>query len=301
MIGIALGLLRPQPLPETVAAFLELRAEHPLAAAELHLETQLYPAAMRLEVSGDHLQVRQLRRKVEILGVHLPFMAMDPLSPSPTARLEAHQRLRNCLLAAARLEADYAVCHCRSGHDHNTTPTGDTAKLWQPLVDDLAEQAEKCGISFCLENADSLRRPAEIQSLIAACPSAVGSCLDVGHLYERIYPPQTWRRRALYYFDRYAPRPFAIRTGLPLEKWGEWPQVLCAMRPSPTCIHLHNHNGRSAHQLLSRGAIDLRPLGVLSDLIQNIPLIIESDYRLYDLAAVKKDIRMLEEMITNGR
>ena len=300
LIGMALGVFRAQPLAESIGSFIDLQKEFPLTACEVHLESSLYSSALRIDNQKDLQQMAVLRQQVKILGIHLPFMDFNPISPSPQQRDEARSRLHRSIRLAARVKADYIVFHGRGDHPGITPDEFYRKKaLWQPVIDELAELSRQAGPVFCLENADDIRDPDEVMRLIHDSPHPVGFCLDVGHLFERVYPAAKWRRRAMFYNDHFSPVPFLWPANLPIAKYGNWPALVRSAKSQLSCIHLHNHNGRMAHQLLSNGHIDLQPLADLRSLLKEIPLVIESDYREKNIAAVKADLSFLEGILSN--
>jgi len=289
-LGIQLGMLSGTGIEEALDVFERLRAFAGLTACEIHLEASLYNAFWPWEDKALPVGLK-LRSTLPVLGVHLPFIDLYPVSPNPRVARYSLAVLKESLSYAAGIHADYVVMHARSGV---TVGTG-TAAVWKRTVEELAQMAAESGAKFCLENADDLPL-AELRS-IADESDNIYACLDVGHLFERIYPTSFPWRQALILNDRFSPLPFNLTYGLPVGKPGHWEESALPLLKRIGVIHLHNHDGRKAHLPLRRGKVDLGRLRFLSAAAGDTPLIVEADYRSTGYAAIENDFVYLKEII----
>lgn len=285
--GLQLGTFRRGSCEETITAFLALQDEYRLESCEVHLEASLYEAACWPWDTNARSSIKdRLRPSVSKLGVHLPFFELNPISSNPRVADMSMDLMKESIAFADRVGADYVVFHARG----SILPSRAAWELWARAIDDLAGRAEGLGLQFYLENADDLRNLETMFRIMRTIPQ-VKACLDIGHLYERIYPGASWMRRALMLNDILSPSPFIIKRGLPAAK--DWTDILATFGDSIRCLHIHNHNGKTAHQPLRKGKIDLRPLRGLSSRLEGIPLIIEADYRNEPIQTVRDDLLWL--------
>ena len=252
------------------------------------MEASLYQAACWPWDDNGLNAVRALRDRVETLGVHLPFMDLNPISANPGMRdmsLDMHHR---ALDFAAEAGADYAVLHARGVR---CSPQGDRtgAPLWEEALRKLLQHANGRGLIFCLENADDLRPLADVRTLLDRI-DGLHLCLDIGHLHERLYPLPFEQRFLLSLNDRFHPRPFRWKKRLPMNPYPDWPEACRDFGDRLACIHLHNHDGREAHRPLRQGKIDMTGLRHLRKMPSPVPIIIESDYRHLSEQAIGDDI-----------
>lgn len=277
MIGLQTALLPAADWRDGLDLFAALAREFDLRACELHLDVDHYAAACPAsDAAADEIATR-LRPGVARLGVHLPFARLAGGIPAPLA---------GGLAFAARVGADAAILHLR----------GDprAAEDWAVLVAPLAAQARALGVPLCLENADDARGIALVRAVAAAVDARI--CLDVGHLYERLYPPRGLRRKLLVANDRFSPRPFACPARLPAGARG-WAGALSDAGGRLAWAHLHDHDGRRAHRSLGAGRIDWRSLAARRGLLPSVPLILETDHREGDRDTVRADLRRLKELL----
>ena len=297
LFGLQIGLFRRECWRKAVRAFLAIQEDLPLQACELHLEAALYEAAIWPSEEGARGQIlAALRPAVRRLGVHLPFIDIVPLSPNPRIARASIDVLEDSIRFAASLDADYVVFHARTGSASPALAQPDDSK-WLEVIEGLASKACEEKLTFCLENADDLRQPDRIRRILDAQRGNVKFCLDIGHLYERVYPQSRLPKGMLIFNDMLSPVPFAWKRGLPVATMGSWAAVLASFREDLYCLHLHNHDGKSAHRPLRRGKIDLSPLRDFREGLGDIPLILEADYRDEDIQLIRDDVSYLEELL----
>jgi endonuclease IV len=258
-IGLQTAML-PDSYPAALAHFNELQKQFSFSSAELQLESSLYAAHVTLP--------HDIVPEVEILGVHLPFMDLDPFSSRMEKCRNSRHILFNAIQAASEINADYVVFHARA------PKTVNLGTLWAPFLSELAEKSQESGMTFCLENADDLYDIGQIHPILHELPK-IKLCLDIGHLYEHTFN----------LFTRYLPLFYDKRLVNALKE----------LNKHIKCMHIHNHNGFYSHQLLTRGKIDFRPIREIQSM--DIPLIIESDYRREQAKTIEYDIRFLRELI----
>jgi len=295
LIGLQICLLRKGPFHQAVEMFSLLREEFQLGACEVHLDAAFYESACRTWSVEDAATIFSLSEDVADLGLHLPFLDINPLSRNPRIRSASMDVMEESFSFAQRAGAGYVVFHARGAASY-PAPEADL-EGWRDVVAELAGMAGRYGLDFCLENADDLKEPASAGRVLEGSKEA-RFCLDVGHLFERRCPASSWLSRLILLNDRFSPVPFAWREGLPLASGG-WADVLEAFRDRTRCIHIHNHDGMRAHRPLLKGKIDLRPLRGLSGLSEDLPVIIEADYTEEGIDTVRADLAYLLELI-NG-
>jgi sugar phosphate isomerase/epimerase len=258
-LGVQIGML-PGQYEQALDQFTILQEQYSLSSAELQLEPSIYNAYFT--PGKDRVP------HADTLGVHLPFMGLDPISEKPALCKKSLETFYHSIRAAADCGAAYVVFHAR------TQSSVQQASGWTRVLADLVEKSEEAGILFCLENADSLYDTAQIHHILHELPE-VRLCLDIGHLYEHTFNLLT----------RYLPLFGDRRLARELENLSD----------HLSCIHIHNHDGFYAHQTLAAGKIDFSPLFKYQSM--DIPLILESDYRKISPKILSRDIHYLKGMI----
>jgi sugar phosphate isomerase/epimerase len=258
-LGVQIGML-PGHYGQALEQFTNQQEQFSLPVAELQLESSIYDAYFT--PGKDRLP------HADTIGVHLPFMGLDPVSEKPDIRKKSLEIFDHSIRTAADCGAAYVVFHAR------TLSSERKESEWTMVLADLALTSEDAGIRFCLENADSLYNIPRIHQILHKLP-AVHLCLDIGHLYEHTFNLLT----------RYLSLSGDTRLARELENLSD----------HVSCIHIHNHNGFYAHQTLEAGKIDFSPLKKYRSL--DIPLILESDYRNVPPDTLMHDIRFLMDVI----
>lgn len=290
MIGISLAYLPVNSFHEAVELFFRLQAEQGLEICEIHLERGQFAAAYNPADSLAASKLVRLRKCVVKLGFHLPYLDLNPLSQNPDIAEFAMGILLHGIDVAADAGADYLVFHARGGRIRQSLT--EKQQSWETVVDQLTEHATKKKMVLCFENADDFRSVADM-SRLADSIAGLKFCLDLGHLFERMELTASWRRILARSWDRLLPWMALGGDGLPFYEAGGMQGCLQYLHSNLYCMHVHNHNGRLAHQPLTAGKIDLHQmLGVVPD---SIPLVLEADYRLGDVTAVVADIHLLKE------
>lgn len=295
MIGLSLGMLDCPDLQTAADIFRRLQERFPLGACEIQGETTLFPSALAPWDPDSVAVGRQVRKCVSKLGLHLPFIDLNPVSGHPRIAGMSLDVLEQALDAAAEIEADFVVFHGRG--QRYSGEWKDERPAWGEVLSLLGRMARERSLIFCLENADDLRRLSVVNELAGA--AGVGICLDTGHLYERIYDDSAWglaRRAAARLQDILSPRPFLLKTHLPAAELGDIDDLAGFMGEKVACLHLHNHDGRRAHRPLREGTVPWRRLANHPRFPQGIPLILEADYRGRARCELEADLGLLASL-----
>lgn len=293
LMGLQLSLLPATGLLESIELFLQIQLEfRHLEAAEVHMDLCEYQSCAKPGQNTEALA--ELRSRVACLGFHLPFMDLHPLSKNQAIREASMMVLQGSIEMASQARANYVVFHARSNnHDHRQS-TGYEGR-WSEVIQQLSAAATHAGVRFYLENADDLRLPDMVDTLIKGAD--IGLCLDIGHLYERYDPSSRWLKYLCRLNDKLLKRPGVCHWGIPAAQFGSWLDAFDYFNGKIECLHVHNHNGIIAHQPLRQGHINLGLLSKRRQALVGKPVIIEVDYRGLGLTAVKSDLKILEGIL----
>ncbi|HET6456359.1 MAG TPA: sugar phosphate isomerase/epimerase family protein [Armatimonadota bacterium] len=283
MLGLSLAYLPGSSLREVTDTFLKLQGSLPLKACELHLEAIQFEAAFWYWDRSVTETVSAIRERVDKMGIHLPYLDLNPISPNPRLAKVALAVQRSAIGRSASLGADYVVFHARGRHGLEPSREREI-ECWQKVVRALSDFAAERGIAFYLENADDVRLIDEVGQILVECPKA-GLCLDVGHLFERVEAPPFYRRAAKV-------MPSLVHKGVPSYEAGGLETIMRTFRDRIRCVHLHSHDGRTAHRPIA-GKISLKPM---IEGLQGIPMIVEADYRRSSIDEIRHDLALLERL-----
>ncbi|RLB65324.1 MAG: hypothetical protein DRH08_08155 [Deltaproteobacteria bacterium] len=297
MIGLSLAMLPANDLTQARDQFWRLQERFALTACEVQTETATFPAALP-PWDGHALAIGQsLRQTVSVLGLHLPYVDLNPVSFHPRIAAASQEILLEAIDAAAEIEADYVVFHVRNGSLPRDRKEGFAD--WLPILRKLNGRATDKGLRFLLENADDLRWIPDVLEL--ATDAGVDICLDVGHLFERVYETPDWgvlQRVAARLQDIASPWPFLLPSMLPAAQVGGIAGLLTTHGKRVGCVHLHNHDGRSAHRPLAQGKIPWQKLAGHADQLRDIPIILEADYRKCSYECLEHDLSAVTRLLT---
>lgn len=295
MRGISLAYMGPGSLETNAALFKELQSKYDLQVCELHMEAIQFEAGIWYWDKTSAGVVKDLRQRVARLGVHLPYLDLNPISPNPRSSKYSRAVYQAAIKKAAEWSADYVVFHARGNWGLYPERSRELEE-WRQALNVLASTAEKNGLIFCLENADSIRSLREIDQLLKQ-NDQIKLCLDIGHLFERIEADHIWMKAADRLWDRFLPVSNIWGRGMPYFEHDGISGAVNAFSQRLGVLHLHNHNGRAAHQPILDGKYDLRPAIRALKPLTNIPIILEADYRNHDSAVLYHDLQLLEEFI----
>ncbi len=93
MIGIQIGMLPGNTFEDAVGVFQQLQSQFSLSACEIHLERSLYPPAIWPWENSSQEAMARLRPSVARLGIHLPFMDMNPVFSNPRIAEASRRKL----------------------------------------------------------------------------------------------------------------------------------------------------------------------------------------------------------------
>ncbi len=295
MFGISLAYLKNGTIEENVRLFLSLQEEFTLNACEIHMEAAQFSAALLWAATPVTESIAVIRGKVEILGVHLPYLDLNPISAVPHIAEFAIKTLETAISKASDIGADYVVFHAR-GVRRPEHPYETDIDCWAEVVTRLTQCAQDKNMVFCLENADDLRSIEDIAKILEKSP-LTKVCLDIGHLFERLYIASIFGKLVAKAWDRWLPWSSLAGRGLPFYEMGSFGNIVYALKNKMFCIHVHNHNGRLAHQPLMLGKADLKALlGTLAAEIKG-PIILEADYRNKSYETIIKDIILIKKVL----
>lgn len=299
LIGYQISLTRAAGWQTAVNEFAALAKEFDLKSAELHLDTALYENAVwPLDTGAAAIIQDRLRPCVDVLGVHLPFYELNPFSKNRLIRKTSITHFEDSIRFAGLIGADYVVFHARCDCFASTAVS---VKDWIGLIKKLAEQSAASGMHFCIENADTIPDLATIETIINSAPGTIHLCMDIGHLFERDYERLGLKKYFYLINDRFSPWPFMFKAGLPLHPYKSIFSILKRFKPWIQCVHVHNHDGRTAHQPLSKGKINFAGLKAASRFLSDVPVIIESDYTSLPVDNIKTDLQRLNEIAQWGK
>lgn len=293
MIGISLAYLPGKNIHEVYRVFLKLQEEFILEACELHMERSQFDSAF-FQADEDVLDVvAAIRDKVKIMGVHLPYLDLNPVSDNPLIEQFATGIFGQAINDAAFMRADYVVFHARGSEDFYIDRQAELRR-WVEKAGELDEVAGKNGISFLFENADRVRLLGDLEKIICEKP-LVDICLDTGHLFERVRLENPWERLAGRVFDRCLPFTPILGKGMPFYEKPGCADFIAKYSGRIRCIHLHNHNGKTAHCPLTAGRINMAGIVRQISALTAAPVIIEADYRQAGVRQLRKDLEYLKK------
>lgn len=294
MIGISLAYLPGKNIQEVYRVFLKLQEEFSLEACELHMECSQFDSAFYHADDSITEVISELRNKVRIMGMHLPYLDLNPLSNNPLIEQFATNVFKQAINNAAGMGADYVVFHARGNEEINGDRQAELRR-WAEKAGELSDIANANSISFCFENADRVRLRCDMEVIIGKVPQ-VDICLDTGHLFERVRLENTWERLAGRVFDRFLPMASMFGKGMPFYEKPDWLSFVANYSGRIHCIHLHNHNGKTAHCPVTVGKINLA--GMLRNIcsLTSAPVIVEADYRNKGIEQIRKDLTFLKKV-----
>lgn len=293
IIGIQAAFLPADNFSESLNMFFKIKEEVPVQACELHMDNNLYKNAVSLEEeyidNKKFSLLKSLRRKVRVLGVHLPFYGLNPVSDNEDISVKSLKKIKNSIKFASDIKADYAVMHLRGKPENNKN---DFIPRWNRVINKLKETASNLRIDLFLENADDANNEVVFDKVNEA---GLGYCIDIGHLYERDYLSLGVKRYFYIINDFFSPKPFIFKGGLFSSSMDNFNDII--IKNKVNCIHIHNHDGKNAHRPLTEGKIKLVNIKEALPYIREIPVIIESDYRNYNISTIVKDIKYLKRIM----
>ncbi len=206
------------------------------------------------EIMRDYKLAKQLQQEMDAEGLHFvdahaPFgNVLDMNCPDPDFRPQMLLRQKLAIRIAASFGIKTITIHPGSDRFFPEIPLEKHYDLMRDGLDQLLPEAERCGLTICIENSMSR----------AACPSAVvmlkneyptdtlGLCYDSGHANQLV-------------MGRYHPeakvRQFWKTVGVDEPEWDD--HILEKMLPQMVNCHLHDNDGSGdSHSLPGEGNVN---------------------------------------------
>jgi sugar phosphate isomerase/epimerase len=277
IIGASLGGFVGLTFEQAIEVYLKLSDELKLNAVEIRFEKEHgRPSLWHWEVNS---KTRKFLEMFEVIGAHLPFIYINPISPNQRIREESVEQLKGAMRKAAELGMAYAVMHARG----LALGLSDEEQFdeWLKLIGELTGYAGENSIILTIENADFLWNLADIAKIVRKIDSKwLRMAFDVGHAHLRKVPPlQRYPVKELFLrsLDAFLPFSFLFKKNMPYEKYGSIKNFIRAEKELIYIVHVHDYNGRRDHLELGRGKIDF---SFLSELKENFkwPYILEIEF-----------------------
>lgn len=268
-LGLSLAAFRSFSLDQALEIYGRLADRYQLALFELNLQIPPgRPPVWPWEVPEE--RIRSFAGRFVTRGSHLPFFDLHPIAANRGIREESRKQLREAIDLSARLGMTYVVAHASGSC--NGGAWKDEKLLWIDLFRDLAGQAGRQGLTFCIENGECLSRLDRLLEVIAEAGGETRACVDVGHAHQRLSGGGPIASRLLPRLDRWWPGSFRISRSMPYEPYGTLAGFLREAAPCIHHFHLHDCRARFDHLGLGEGAVDL---GSLAPWLRRKPVILE--------------------------
>ena len=261
IIGASLGGFKGLSLEKAMKLYLKLSKDFDLNAVELRFEKERErPLLWSWETNND---IVDFLDNFEVMGVHLPFVYLNPISPNPKIRNESMNQLKDAIEIASELVMNYLVMHAR-GFAYELTYEQQIEE-WKKVIKELADYAKDNTILLTVENADFLSNLKNLVSVVKEVNSKwLKITLDVGHAHIRKVPPLSTypvKELALRALDIFLP--FFIKENMPYEEYSSLENFIKSEHNLISNVHVHDYNGRSDHITIGEGKIDFSFLAEL--------------------------------------
>ena len=218
-------------------------------AKHLVLSSELIKAVM-----ADHKFAPQLEKELAAEGLsfmdaHAPFgNILDMNCPDPDFRPQMLLRHRLALEIAASLGVKTITIHPGSSRFHPEIPLEKHWDLMRDGLDRLLPEAERCGITICIENSMSrAAAPSVVVMLKKEYPTdTLGLCYDSGHAHQLVAGRDHPDAKVREYWRQ---------AGSDEPEWDD--HILEKMLPQTVSCHLHDNDGSDdTHSLPGDGTIN---------------------------------------------
>lgn len=217
----------------------------------------------------------RLLKKFEIIGFHLPFIELSPLSSNPKIRDLSQEIILEGVINAYNMGASYVVIHLNS----RFTNANEKFMKWKKYLETIFDAIEETPLYLCIENAGDFRRFDDLKELMETINNSKAKMMiDTGHAYSRI------KAAPLSYFLKYLDNKvglFPWKKSMPFEKDGSLTNFITNNLHDIYGFHIHDNSGKRDHLNLGKGKIDFSFLSYLSQQHFKGPLIIESRMNSY--------------------
>jgi sugar phosphate isomerase/epimerase len=278
IIGSSLSTFKGLTLDEAITLYLRLSKEYDLKTVEISFEKEkTIPSFWPWEINENEL--KSFLEKFEVVGAHLPFVYINPISPNPRIREESIRQLKEAIRKAAELGMTYAVIHARG----LALGLSDEEQFdeWLKLIGELTSYARENSIILTIENADSLWNLADVAKIVRKINSKwLKMTFDVGHAHLRKVPPlQRYPVKELFLksLDAFLPFSFPFKKNMPYEKYGSIKNFIEAEKELIYVVHVHDYDGRRDHLGIGEGKIDFSFLSMLRGNFKG-PYILEIEF-----------------------
>lgn len=297
MIGASLGGFKDLSLEQAIELYLKLSKEFNLNAVEIRFEREAYrPNLWHWEADE---MIKDFLSNFEVVGTHLPFVYLNPISQNPYIREISISQLKFAIEKASNLGMNYCVMHAR-GFNYALTPEEEFNE-WKKVIDELVRYAEENSILLALENADFLHDLSMLAKIVKEIDSKwLRIAFDIGHAHIRrvaplsTYPVKDLVLRAL---DTFLP-PSLIKRNMPYEAYGSIENFIESELDLISVIHVHDYNGRRDHLSIGEGKIDFSVLSKLVDSERVFILEVEFENHYEDF---RKSYFMLRRLLKDER
>jgi len=264
IVGASLGSFINLTLERAIKLYLKLSDEFGLKAVELRFEKDIrWPSLWHWEVDN---RIRCFLERFEVVGVHLPFIYINPISPNTKIREESIKQLKEAMTKAAEVGATYTVMHA------NGLFLGFSKERqfdeWFGIINELASYAEEKSLLLTVENADFLWNLADLAKIVKKINSPwLKITFDIGHAHMRKVPSlQEYPLKELFLRISDAILPsFLFKKNMPYEEYNSIENFVRAEKEFIYAIHVHDYNGRRDHLPIGEGKINFSFLSELKD------------------------------------
>ena len=277
ILGASLGSLRGRTFSKAMEAYLKLSEDFNLEAVEIRFEKEknklsLWSWEIKNEDIADFLE------EFKIVGAHLPFAYLNPISPNPRIKNESINQLKIGIEKASDLNMNYVTMHARG--DACDLTKEEKLSEWLRVFIELAEYAEEHSIILTIENADFLSNLKELSGIVDEINSKwLRITLDVGHAHIRM--KTSLLSYALKALDR-TPLPFITNKYMPYEEYGSIKNFIEKEHDKIFNFHIHDYDGKRDHLIIGDGKINFSFLSILKRINFSGPLIFESIFNNHE-------------------
>jgi len=276
LIGASLSGFKGLNIDKAIDLYLKLSATFNLKVVEIRFEKERQrPAVWPWEVKES---LKEFLGKFKIVGVHLPFVYLNPISHNPYIKEASLVQLKLAIEKASNLNVNYCVMHARGFN--RALSLEQEFNEWKKVIEELVEFAEEKYVLLTLENADSLHDLHLLAKLVKQINSKwLKITLDVGHAHIRkVRPLSTYpvKDSILRISDIFLPLSLT-KKNMPYEKYGSLSNFIKSEKDLVAVIHVHDYNGRRDHLPIGEGKINFSFLSELKEF--KGPYILEVEFK----------------------
>lgn len=278
LTGIQLAILKPFTVEKAIDFAIEMKSKYGIDAVEISLEGTFDLPGVFIHQNEYKKLFAEKLRAFKSVGVHMPFMYLNPVAPDPAVAEFSIDQLKKSIDYAGDIGANYAVLHT-PGWSHKLDDKGLRAE-WKKLIPIFLDHAIKRNIILSVENVHPFIKLDLLAEMVRSFKSDnLKLTLDTGHAHFRVkhtrlqYHLQT-------FLDRYLPFGL-IKKNIGWEKYGSLENFVKTEMDIINNFHIHDHNGKTDHICCGDGKIDFSFIKHIKN--TNIPLIIETHCAKVDM------------------